>query len=115
MKEDSLVQFKLMLPAALKARVETAAKENRRSLSQEIVGTLEEKYPSRDTMIAEIEAKLKDLRQMEAEGRMQFRDAEGNLLSTDEVVQALFNGLASAKDANVPFPKPWFTIEKPSR
>lgn len=46
MKEDALVQFKLMLPAGLKARVEVAAAENRRSLSQEIVATLDEKYPA---------------------------------------------------------------------
>lgn len=46
MKEESLVQFKLMLPSGLKARVESVAKENRRSLSQEIVATLEDAYPA---------------------------------------------------------------------
>lgn len=46
MKEEALLQFKLMLPAALKKRVETNAALNRRSLSQEIVVALEEKYPS---------------------------------------------------------------------
>ncbi len=34
-----------MLPADLKARVEAAAKDARRSLSQEIVATLAERYP----------------------------------------------------------------------
>jgi FMN-dependent NADH-azoreductase len=48
MQEKALVQFKLMLPAGLKARVEAAAKENRRSLSQEIVDTLEREYPAPD-------------------------------------------------------------------
>ena len=51
MKNPLLVQFKLMLPAALKARVETVATANRRSLSQEIVASLEEKYPVEDTVI----------------------------------------------------------------
>ncbi|HWL56417.1 MAG TPA: hypothetical protein VNQ78_07020 [Paracoccus sp. (in: a-proteobacteria)] len=46
MDEDGrLVQFKLMLPADLKSRVEAAAKKAHRSLSQEIVATLEEEYP----------------------------------------------------------------------
>ncbi|UWQ38463.1 hypothetical protein K3552_05490 [Leisingera aquaemixtae] len=45
MKDADLVQFKLMLPALLKARVEEQASLNRRSLSQEIVTALEEKYP----------------------------------------------------------------------
>lgn len=45
MKDDALVQFKLMLPAGLKRRVEVAAHSTRRSLSQEIVAALEEKFP----------------------------------------------------------------------
>lgn len=46
MKEDALVQFKLMLPAGLKARVEASAERNRRSLSQEIVWVLEDAFPA---------------------------------------------------------------------
>ena len=46
MKDEALVQFKLLLPAALKKRLETHATLNRRSLSQEIVVALEEKYPA---------------------------------------------------------------------
>ena len=46
MKEEALVQFKLLLRAALKKRLETHATLNRRSLSQEIVVALEEKYPA---------------------------------------------------------------------
>ena len=46
MKDEALIQFKLMLPAALKKRLETHASLNRRSLSQEIVVALEEKYPT---------------------------------------------------------------------
>ncbi|ATX64728.1 hypothetical protein [Roseinatronobacter bogoriensis] len=46
MKADALVQFKLMLPAGLKTRVEASADRNRRSLSQEIVWALEERYPA---------------------------------------------------------------------
>ncbi|MCF6317524.1 MAG: hypothetical protein L3J30_14900 [Marinosulfonomonas sp.] len=46
MKDETLIQFKLMLPAALKKRLETHASLNRRSLSQEIVVTLEEKHPA---------------------------------------------------------------------
>ena len=46
MSENTPIQFKLMLPADLKIRVEEMASLNRRSLSQEIVAALEEKYPS---------------------------------------------------------------------
>ena len=46
MKDEALLQFKLMLPAALKKRVETHAALNRRSLSQEIVTSLEKTYPA---------------------------------------------------------------------
>ena len=46
MKNENLIQFKLLLPAALKKRLETHASLNRRSLSQEIVVVLEEKYPT---------------------------------------------------------------------
>lgn len=46
MSENTPIQFKLMLPADLKIRVEEMASLNRRSLSQEIVSALEEKYPS---------------------------------------------------------------------
>jgi hypothetical protein len=45
MKDEALIQFKLLLPAALKKRLETHSSINRRSLSQEIVVALEEKYP----------------------------------------------------------------------
>jgi len=46
MKDEALIQFKLMLPAALKKRLETHASLNRRSLSQEIVVALVEKHPA---------------------------------------------------------------------
>lgn len=46
MKDETLIQFKLLLPVALKKRLETHASLNRRSLSQEIVVALEEKYPA---------------------------------------------------------------------
>lgn len=45
MSNDDLVQFKLLLPAALKLRVEAEANANRRSLSQEIVVALQERFP----------------------------------------------------------------------
>lgn len=48
MDDDRLVQFKLMIPAALKLRVEAEAKASRRSLSQEIVATLEAAFPPRE-------------------------------------------------------------------
>ena len=46
MSNDDRVQYKFMIPSALKERIEDAAHENRRSLSAEIVATLEEKYPA---------------------------------------------------------------------
>lgn len=46
MSEKTPIQFKLMLPADLKIRVEEMASLNRRSLSQEIVAALEDKYPT---------------------------------------------------------------------
>lgn len=46
MREKTPIQFKLMIPADLKIRVEEMAALNRRSLSQEIVAALEEHYPT---------------------------------------------------------------------
>ena len=46
MIEITRIQFKSILPADLKIRVEEMASLNRRSLSQEIVAALDEKYPS---------------------------------------------------------------------
>lgn len=45
MSDDGRVQYKFMIPAALKSRIEEAAHSNRRSLSAEVVSALEEKYP----------------------------------------------------------------------
>ncbi|GLO69626.1 hypothetical protein MACH17_11430 [Phaeobacter inhibens] len=44
MARDDL-HFRLRIPEGLKLRVEKAAKYNRRSMTAEIVATLEEKYP----------------------------------------------------------------------
>ena len=41
MSEDSRVQYKFMIPTALKARLEDAAHNSRRSLSAEIIERLE--------------------------------------------------------------------------
>ncbi|MCJ9672916.1 MULTISPECIES: Arc family DNA-binding protein [unclassified Neorhizobium] len=41
MSEDDRVQFKLMVPATLKARLEEVASANRRSLSAEMIARLE--------------------------------------------------------------------------
>ena len=46
MSENTPIQFKLLLPSDLKIRVEEMASLNRRSLSQEIVAALEDKYPT---------------------------------------------------------------------
>ncbi|MCA0961151.1 hypothetical protein [Salipiger bermudensis] len=46
MAHDERVQYKFMIPASLKKRIEDAAHDNRRSLSAEIVTALEEKYPA---------------------------------------------------------------------
>lgn len=59
MSEKTPIQFKLMIPADLKIRVEEMASLNRRSLSQEIVAALEEQYPAPDTSEATgIEARV---------------------------------------------------------
>ena len=42
MADDPRLQFKFMIPASLKAKLEDAAHDNRRSLSAEIVARLEE-------------------------------------------------------------------------
>ena len=63
MQENSLVQFKLMIPADLKARVDASAQKNRRSLSQEIVAVLEAAHPptSADEAKVVLEATLHKL------------------------------------------------------
>jgi hypothetical protein len=59
MSKNTPIQFKLMLPSGLKIRVEEMASLNRRSLSQEIVAALEDKYPSPNAMDATgIEARV---------------------------------------------------------
>lgn len=59
MSKKSPIQFKLMIPADLKIRIEEMASLNRRSLSQEIVAALEEQYPAPDTSEATgIEARV---------------------------------------------------------
>jgi hypothetical protein len=44
MSDDDRVQYKFMIPAALKARLEDAAHENRRSLSAETIARLEASF-----------------------------------------------------------------------
>lgn len=59
MKEEATVQFKLLIPVGLKARVEEMAILNRRSLSQEIVASLEEKYPAPPSgKVSSLEARI---------------------------------------------------------
>ncbi|MCL4217738.1 MAG: Arc family DNA-binding protein [Candidatus Hydrogenedentes bacterium] len=41
MSEDPRIQYKFMIPASMKQRLEDAAHENRRSLSAEIISRLE--------------------------------------------------------------------------
>lgn len=70
MKDDALVQFKLMLPAGLKGRVEAAAQASRRSLSQEIVATLEERFPAPRSIVETVkQSVLLDLLAAPAEDR----------------------------------------------
>lgn len=63
MKSESLVQFKLMLPADLKKRIEERATENRRTLSQEIVSVLERAFPTDEQLIRMSQA-AQDLAQL---------------------------------------------------
>ena len=94
MKEEALVQFKLMLPAGLKARVEASAAANRRTLSQEIVVTLEEKFPAPVSegeaavvALLQIMEKYRDSEAM-AEVRQNIMDAireNSGILSSDQV------------------------------
>lgn len=44
MSEDDRVQYKFMIPASLKARLEEQAHDNRRSLSAEIISRLEQSF-----------------------------------------------------------------------
>lgn len=74
MKEDALVQFKLMLPAGLKKRVEESASANRRTLSQEIVAILERAFPSAQDRVRMSHA-LADLAQLVEEFEGEEREA----------------------------------------
>lgn len=46
MADEERVQYKFMIPVSLKDRIEEAAHKNRRSVSGEIIATLEEYYPT---------------------------------------------------------------------
>ncbi|QDP53954.1 hypothetical protein [Sulfitobacter faviae] len=56
MSEKDRVQYKFMIPTDLKARIENAAHDHRRSLSGEIIHALEEAYP--DPLSKEAELRL---------------------------------------------------------
>lgn len=80
-KDSQLVQFKLMLPVRLKARVEQEAINNRRSLSQEIVAALEEKFPPpRDEQwsFEEIYLLMDHIQEAETEAQEEARLSEVN-------------------------------------
>lgn len=46
MVDISRTQYKFMIPVDLKERIEAAAHDNRRSLSAEIIATLEDAFPA---------------------------------------------------------------------
>ena len=75
MKEEALVQFKLMLPAGLKQQLEERAQANRRALSQEIVAVLEQALPATRDKLRRSHA-LVDLANIVAE----FEGKEGDTL-----------------------------------
>ncbi|MBT9385632.1 hypothetical protein KM176_17305 [Pseudooceanicola sp. CBS1P-1] len=75
MKEDALVQFKLMLPASLKRALEERAHTNRRALSQEMVAILEQSLPAARDRLRKTHA-LADLAALAEE----FEGEEGDLV-----------------------------------
>lgn len=56
-------QFRIRLPAELKARVEKAAETNHRSLNAEIVAALEEAFPSRIPLLERKNLTAEEIRQ----------------------------------------------------
>lgn len=71
MSEDDRVQYKFMIPSALKKRIEDAAHASKRSLSAEILETLKQKYPAEEesAFIKFLEAgtRIRDLSSLLAE------------------------------------------------
>ena len=55
MSRDDL-HFRLRIPEELKARVETAARQNKRSMTAEIIHALEQAYPAPTPLPPEFEA-----------------------------------------------------------
>ncbi|MTH36654.1 hypothetical protein GL279_18960 [Paracoccus limosus] len=74
--ETPLVQFKLLLPARLKDAIAAIAQVKRRSLSQEIVATLEERYPGEQQ-----ESMVVDLPSGMLEQIKRAADARGNSIN----------------------------------
>lgn len=52
MTQEPLTPYKMNLPTALKERIESSAKKNRRSISGEIIAALEGVYPEPETKFA---------------------------------------------------------------
>lgn len=62
MSEDDRVQYKFMIPSALKERIEDAAHSHRRSLSAEIIAALSRAYPPPPENV-DMRSTLNDLRE----------------------------------------------------
>lgn len=80
MKEDAPIQFKLLLPAGLKARLDAQARANRRSLSQEIIFILEHALPATGERLRKTYA-LVDLAELVSEIEGEDGDRLRNLVS----------------------------------
>lgn len=74
---DDRVQYKFMIPVALKEQLEALAKENRRSLSAEIIERLERSLP----------APISDTEAMLEIARVRLLSAEGDAAQIQKRVQ----------------------------
>lgn len=71
MTKEERVQYKFMIPVALKNRIENAAHDNRRSVSAEVVAALEERYPAPASNEEILNATVQLFRQFSEIGREQ--------------------------------------------
>lgn len=89
MTQEDRVQYKFMIPVGLKSRIEDAARKNRRSVSAEIVGTLEEQYPEPVSPFEEVtDAIAASLLYIPDEKRAPFLHAFLEVLPPDETTKA---------------------------
>lgn len=108
MTGDARTQFKLMLPVALKERLENFAHENRRSVSAEIIARLEtslERFgpynaSGMDALVKRLEVTIEATETLAHKLAYELRTAGGAIGRKDEILSAAIERYAAEHSMN---------------